>query len=183
MLAQAIAGAALLLGVAACGLPELSTEDLGDAPRCVDVSVWPAASADDEIELGELVLELRGRGTTCGDDELAGVGPLEVVPELRCAARQLAGDLARRDDVSHEGSDGSTTLSRVAQSGYEGITRHEMIAIDFGTAEEARDALSEDPDHCRFVMDKNLDHIGVGQAFSAEGDRVAWVVLTGEERQ
>ena len=184
VLARAIAAAAALLpGVAACGLPELDEADLGEAPRCADVSVWPAESAEEELALFDVVGELRGRGTTCGEDELAGVGPLEVVPELKCAARQLAGDLARRDDLDHEGSDGSTTLSRVNLSGYTGITRHEMLAADYRTAEDALEGLSADPEHCRFLMDKSLDHLGVGHATSREGDRIVWVLVTGEERE
>jgi uncharacterized protein YkwD len=167
----------------ACGLPELQTTDLGEAPRCADVSVWPADSAQEELELLELVLDLRGRGTTCGDDDVGGVGPLEDVPELRCAARQLAGDLARRGDLGHDGSDGSTTLSRVNLAGYTGITRHEMLAADYTTAEDTLAGLAADPEHCRFLMDKALDHAGVGHATSREGDRIVWVLVTGEERE
>jgi uncharacterized protein YkwD len=184
VLVRAIAAPAVALCTAAgCGLPELDTTDLGDASRCAEVSVWPSSSAEEEVALAEAVLDLRGRGTACGEDDVAGVGPLEVVPELRCAARQLAGDLARRDDLDHEGSDGSTTLSRVNLSGYTGITRHEMLAVDFTTADDTLAALAADPQHCGFLMDKTLDHMGVGQAESTEGDRIVWVVVTGEERE
>jgi uncharacterized protein YkwD len=184
VLVRAIAAAAVaLFATVACGLPELDATDLGDAARCAEVSAWPAESAEEEDALAERVLDLRGRGTTCGDDEVAGVGPLEVVPELRCAARQLAGDLARRDDLDHDGSDGATPLARVNHAGYTGITRHEMLAADFTTADDTLAGLADDPAHCRFLMDKTLDHMGVGHAQSREGDRIVWVVVTGEERE
>lgn len=183
MHAREISLCAALAVTAGCGLEALVPTDLGDAPSCEELSLWPAEPAEAEEELALLVDELRRRGTTCGEDELAGVGPVELDPALRCAARRLSGDLARRDDLGHDGRDGSTTLSRVNLSGYDGITRHELLATDYPAARNVLDAWTADEDHCRYLMDKDLDHVGVGTARSPERDRIVWVLITGEERR
>lgn len=175
-------GALALFG---CGLDELALDDVGLAPRCEEVDRWPAASAEAEADLLDAIDELRLTGATCGDDLVAGVGPLELLPELHCAARLHAGDLIRHPELllGHEGSDGSSALGRANAAGYEGIARQELLAGDYTTAEALVAAWQEDAAHCRAVLDADLDHVGVGQARSPKGDRIVWVVVTGQERR
>jgi uncharacterized protein YkwD len=180
------AGAVLtLLASLGCGLDELALADVGTAPRCDEVDRWPAVSAEAEAALYDAIDALRRSGAECGGETLVGVGPLEPVPALHCAARLHAGDLIRHPSlpVDHEGSDGSSALGRANAAGYEGIARQELLAGDFTSAEALVAAWLLDPVHCRAVLDDDLDHVGVAQAQSRTGDRVVWVVVTGQERR
>lgn len=174
-----------LLASLGCGLDELALTDVGTAPRCAEVDRWPAASAEAEAELYDAIDALRQRGAECDGETIAGVGPLEPMPALQCAARLHAGDLIRNPAlaVAHEGSDGSSALARANSAGYEGIARQELLAGDFTSAEALVAAWQEDPAHCRAVLDDDLDHVGVAQAQTRMGDRIVWVVVTGQERR
>ncbi|MEX1367985.1 MAG: CAP domain-containing protein [Nannocystaceae bacterium] len=168
-----------------CGLDPLVDTDLGDAPRCAEVDRWLAASANDEDLLLDAIDALRLTGAECGGETVAGVGPLEPLPTLQCAARLHAGDLIRNPQlaVDHPGSDGSTALSRANASGYDGIARQELLAGDFTSADALIGAWLDSEIHCRALLDDSLDHIGVAQARAREGDRIVWVVVTGQERR
>lgn len=181
-----LAPGALALGLLGCGLDELALDEVGQAPRCEEVDRWPAASAEAEQDLLDAIDELRLTGAKCGGGEMVdGPGPLEPQPELHCAARLHAGDLIRHPALSlgHTGSDGSSALGRANAAGYEGIARQELLAGDFTTAQALVAAWQEDAAHCQAVLDGDLDHVGVGQARSPNGDRVVWVVVTGQERR
>jgi uncharacterized protein YkwD len=174
----------VLIVLAGCGLDELDLADVGTAPRCEEVDRWPAGSAAAEDDLYDALEDLRRSGATCGDEELPGVGPLELVPELRCAARLHAGDLVRHPElpVDHPGSDGSSALGRINAAGYGGVPRQELLASDFTSAQALVEAWVSDEGHCRAVLDDEIDHVGVAQAQTRPGDRIVWVVVTGQER-
>jgi uncharacterized protein YkwD len=182
ILVRLVATASMTVG---CGLDELVDTDLGDAKTCAGLATWPADSAAHEEELAGLVTKLRVAGTMCGEEMAPATGELELVPELRCAARWHAGDLARAetDELSYDGSDGSTSQSRANLSGYGGEPRYEILAADFLDAEEVLQAWIDDPQHCTYLMDRSLDHLGVGHAPSRDRDRVYWVLVMGEERE
>jgi uncharacterized protein YkwD len=177
---------ALLLGCPlGCGLDELVVDDVGQAPRCEEVDRWPAASEQAEQSLLDALDDLRLTGAKCDGAVVDGVGPLEPQPALHCAARLHAGDLIRHPElpIDHEGSDGSSALGRANAAGYDGIARQELLAGDFLTAEALVTAWQADPGHCRAVLDGDLDHVGVAQAQTRAGDRIVWVVVTGQERR
>lgn len=169
----------------ACGIDELADAELGAAPRCTEVDRWPVASMEAEEELFDAIDALRQTGAECGGEVVPGVGPLQAESALHCAARLHAGDLIRHPEVEvdHEGSDGSSALSRANAAGYEGIARQELLAGDFTSAEALLTAWQESPAHCRAVLDDDLDHVGVAQAQTRAGDRIVWVVVTGQERR
>ncbi len=176
---------ALCLPLAACGIDELVETDLGDAPRCAEVDRWPVASVNAEDELLDAIDALRLTGAECGEQTIDGVGPVEPLPSLHCAARLHAGDLLRHPElpVDHEGSDGQSALARANASGYDGIARQELLAGDYTTADALIEAWLDDSAHCQAILDGDLDHVGVAQAQTREGDRIIWVVVTGQERR
>ncbi|MCA9710016.1 MAG: CAP domain-containing protein [Myxococcales bacterium] len=169
----------------ACGIDPLTAADLGDAPLCAGVDIWPTVSADGEEALLDEIDDLRRAGAKCGMEMITGVGPLELSPALQCAARLHAGDLIRHPEleVDHEGSDGSSALARANAAGYDGIARQELLAGDFVEASALVDAWLHNAAHCRAILDADLDHLGVGRAQTREGDRIVWVVVTGQERR
>ncbi|MCA9649730.1 MAG: CAP domain-containing protein [Myxococcales bacterium] len=168
-----------------CGVDPLVDAEMGDAPRCVEVDRWPAASAEAEDELLDAIDALRQGGAECGGEALDGVGPLELQPELHCAARLHAGDLIRHPEleVDHAGSDGSTPLSRANAADYDGIARQELLAGDFRDADALVSAWLDSEPHCRALLDDTLGHVGIAQAQTRRGDRIVWVVVTGQERR
>ena len=184
-MSRGLAAVALgLIGATGCGLEQLDTTDVGDAPTCLDLSTWPADSVDEEDELLELIADVRMRGTTCGEAEAPGAEQLEPVGALRCTARRHAADLSRNAELglSHDGSDGSTALSRANVSGYGGIARHEILAADHLAAQAVFDAWMADPPTCELVMDRSIDEVGAGHARSPDRDRILWVLVTGQLR-
>ncbi|MEM9463175.1 MAG: CAP domain-containing protein [Myxococcota bacterium] len=171
--------------VSACGIDPLTDVDLGESPACAGVAKWPTASADAELDLVDEIAELRLTGAECDGEMVDGVGPVELVPELHCAARLHAGDLIRHPElaVDHEGSDGSSALARANRAGYDGIARQEFLAGDFARASALALAWIESGTHCQQLLDEDIEHVGVGQAQTREGDRIVWVVVTGQERR
>ena len=182
--ARGFAAFALLTGVGACGLEALDTTDVGDAPTCQDLATWPAESTAEEDDLLDLIADIRTRGTMCGDADAPGVEELELAGPLRCTARRHAADLSRHPELglSHDGSDGSTPLSRANVSGYGGITRHEILAADHPTAQSVFDAWMADPPTCELIMERSIDEVVAGHARSPERDRIVWVLVTGQLR-
>mgnify|MGYP001158819218 CR=1 FL=1 len=182
--ARGIAAVVWLTSAGACGLEDLDTADVGDAPTCQDLATWPAESTAEEDSLLELIADVRMRGTMCGDADAPGAEELQPAGALRCTARRHAADLSRHPELglSQDGSDGSTPLSRANVSGYGGITRHEILAADHRTAQSVFDAWMADPPTCELIMDRSIDEVGAGHARAPERDRIVWVLVTGQLR-
>jgi uncharacterized protein YkwD len=176
----------VLVGLAiqtGCIIDVLREDPVGEAAACEAARRWPRAYAEREDELLDLVNEVRAGGGTCGEALQNPVPDLELSPELRCAARVHATDLAESGGLEHEGSDGSTTLSRVDRAQYDGIPKHELLAADFLDPQAVLAAWLGDPSHCEPLFDPTIDAFGVGHAMSANEDAAAWVLLTGENRE
>lgn len=170
----------LLAGsVPGCVIDELREDEVGDAEACEAALRWPRGFGDREDELVALVNDVRDRGAVCAEVAKNPVPPLEVAGPLRCAARIHATDLAEGARLSHEGSDGLGTQSRVDRAGYEGLVRHEVMAADFTAPAEVLDAWLQSTAHCNALLDPGVTQMGVGHAQSFEGDAAAWVLLTG----
>lgn len=163
-------------------IDELTETDVGDERYCAGAARWPNDYAALEDDLVDEIDDLRRRGATCGEVRYNPVAPLEVVPELHCAARLHATDLAKAKTVGPDGSDGSTPLSRANLSGYDGIPRYEMTAANFTHANDVLDTWLEEPVHCAALLDRKLRHLGVGHSKNAKGDATATVVSLGEPR-
>ncbi len=167
----------LLLAAAACASEPTLERDVGPAEACEAYAVWPEDATLAEDALVERLVRLRAEGLSC-------VGPeplpdLTAVPELRCAARRHALDLAERKTLSPEGADGSTPLSRAAEAGYDGRPYAELRAADFRAASEVTDALLADEAHCAALSDPRVTDLAAGARRSDDGRFIAWVILLG----
>lgn len=185
--AARLASAGLLLsaigGAGACEEPASSVvNDVGLAEPCEAVARWSASAADREIALLDAVNRARAVGGTCGETRMLPSGPLALRPELRCAARIHAEDLADTDRSGHDGSDGSRSTGRTTEAGYTGVPRHEVIARDQASASAALAAWLDSENHCLAVLDERLDEAGVGVSDAPPDPQTAWVLLTGESR-
>ena len=116
---RSLLAASLVLAGSApgCVIDELTESDVGDERYCEGAERWPNDYADLEDALFEGIEDLRRSGATCGEVRFNPVTALELVPELHCAARLHATDLAAHKTVGPDGSDESTPLSRANLSG------------------------------------------------------------------
>jgi len=193
----------MVVASAACegNRDELARSDVGDAPYCESVELWPSVSIDLEDELLEAIDRARIEGLPCPEEEEEGesedggesgadgdsppvgtspVLPMSLVPELRCAARVRALDLINGAD---DEPDPFSTYERLVLAGYTGLARAEVIAFDFIDADQVIAAWLDSPEHCAAILDRFVDDVGAGYARSSRGDDIAWVVVTGERRE
>ncbi len=164
----------------ACVIDELEESEVGDADYCRAAQRWPHAFADREDVLLYEVNRARGRGGMCGDSVMNPVEALTIAPALHCAARVHAVDLSRKGTLTHEGSDGSTTLSRVDDAQYPGVALHEVLAADYRDPQLVLEAWLASGEHCRAIYSASADELGIGYAQSDSGDATAWVLLTAQ---
>jgi uncharacterized protein YkwD len=167
---------------AGCVIDELREDDVGDAPYCDAAAQWPTHYAELEDELLDVLNAIRVRSGQCGDVMQSPASILDMQPQLRCAARHHATFLATQDAVGHQGHDDTTPAHRVGYAGYEGLAQHELIARDFTDPAEVIEAWLANPEHCRSLYRRGVEHVGIGHSRNAAGDTTAWVVLTGRDR-
>jgi len=167
----------------ACQIDALREDEVGDAEACEVAHVWSRELAGLEDDLVERVDRLRAQGGTCGEVPTNAVPALELQPTLRCAARMHAADQVSSGDLSHEGSDGSTTLNRLFLAEYRGIPLTELLAADFDEDAAVLRAWVGSPAHCEALFDASATDVGVGLAEDLGTRGKVWVLLTGRERE
>lgn len=179
---KTVIAASLLLALSGCVIDEVREDDVGEAPGCRAAALWPHDWGAREDELLAEINFARAVGATCGDRERPPVPDLLVAPALRCAARRHAVDQAEAGDLSHEGTDGSDTFSRVDLAQYPGVPTHELLAGDFLDPEAVVEAWLASPEECDALLDASATELGPGFARSQDGGATAWVLLVGEAR-
>jgi uncharacterized protein YkwD len=108
----------------------------------------------------------------------AGKLPLALSARLVEAARIHAEDMAQREEMSHEGSDGSTPDERIRRTGYQPQTTGENVAMGHTTVEEAVDGWMDSEGHRRNILG---DFREMGAARVIGDDDVAyWAVCFGK---
>lgn len=152
----------LVPAVAACGFVDPVTDDVGEASYCEDVAEWEGDWSELELDLIQEVNAARGLGGECDGDDIKPDVILDLAPELRCAARKQARDMARQGELGHVGSDSSEFPERAADAGYAGIPRAEILAVGFGDAPAVFDQWVTSEEHCPVVYDRDNDEVGAG---------------------
>lgn len=174
--------ATALLVVSGCVIDEVREDDVGEAPGCRAAALWPHDWGAREDELIDAINDARAVGAMCGERMRPPVPDLEIAPALRCAARRHAVDQADAGDLSHEGTDGSTTFSRVDLAQYPGVPTHELLAGDFLDPDAVVEAWLGSASECDALLDASATELGPGFARSQDGGATAWVLLVGEAR-
>jgi uncharacterized protein YkwD len=98
----------------------------------------------------------------------AGLPALTVNSALGSAAQGHAGDMACNNNISHTGSNGSSSYSRVLASGYAGTFTEEII-YGGGGPEAAMIWWMSDQIHRDAILNPNSTEIGVGYAYYSNG--------------
>ena len=106
--------------------------------------------------------------------------PLKVSVPLTEAARAHARDMAEHQNMSHEGSDGSTVSKRVKQRDYQFQEIGENVATGAEREQVMRTWL-DSPPHRKNILDKEFTEIGAAMARDAEGSGY-WCVVFARPR-
>ncbi len=101
----------------------------------------------------------------------AGLPSLTVNSQLAAAAQGHAADMACNNNISHTGSDGSSSYSRVLASGYSGTFTEEII-YGGGGPQAAMSWWMSDQIHRDAILNPKSTEIGVGYAYFS-GDYIA----------
>ena len=123
----------------------------------------PEASPDAEAE-GTLSALVEAHNRERAKEKLP---PLKANPQLEAAAREHARDMARREKMSHEGSDGSSPADRVKKAGYRYVRTAENVAVEYSTVERAMRGWMESPPHRKNVLG---DYAEMGAAVARDFD-------------
>jgi len=121
--------------------------------------------------------EAREQSRLCGTTEVAAADPVAWNDLLADAALRHAKDLAAEGLGGHVGSDGSTSRSRIADTGYEAVASGEIVVIGGDDLAEALAAWLDSPGHCNILMGSIFTDGGAATA----GGHVYVVVLGSQE--
>ncbi|MFE7896475.1 CAP domain-containing protein [Streptomyces sp. NPDC057424] len=104
----------------------------------------------------------------------AGCRSVRLRASLSRAAQRHSADMARRQRLSHTGSDGSSPATRMRDAGYHPGHIAENIAAGPGTPASAVRTWIDSPEHRAIVLTCRYTHAGVGVA---TGDGGPWWTL------
>ena len=111
----------------------------------------------------------------------AGLAPLSLDASLTRAAYAHAEELARRDDISHYGVNGSTPVTRVAATGYSAVTTGENLAIGQRRFEDVLDMWLASPSPRETLMQGSVKHAGRALVEDASTTyRTFWAMVVAE---
>ena len=140
-----------------------------DSSVCEPVADWNPAADAEEQQLLQFLNFARESGFACDADQALPAAPLEVSPELRCAARLHSRDMSERAFFDHVNPDGVGPEERMRQAGATFRIASESIArVDAqgGPNDGARWQLSRllmnRGADCKNVADPGFDQVGVG---------------------
>jgi uncharacterized protein YkwD len=146
----------------------------------------PPATADAGkvgVRVLELVNQARARQRICGNAVYAAAGPLRLNEKLVRAAAVHSDDMAARGFFSHDGSDGSSVMTRATRVGYNGRAVGENIASGQATPEAAVDGWMKSPPHCANLMQPGFTEMGVAFTVNrASPMGIYWTQVLGTPR-
>lgn len=137
---------------------------------CASVVEWDEDAEQMEQVLFESVNVARQLGYGCGPDMAMGepVPPLEMKPELRCAARLHSLDMKEGDYLLSLDSNGDGPEDRMEAAGYEFGVADEIVAEEskmpsgMDRREALFDAIRAGGSDCRSLLYEQFDAVGIG---------------------
>lgn len=158
-----------LPGLAALALlvmlvPSLSSARAMPALASTSKLFIPIASRHDApMTVDQQVLALinqRRRNNGCSTD-------LVISSKLKQAADRHSADMALHDFFSHTGSDGSSMVDRIVQTGYNYSTLAENIAAGYSTPQQVVDGWMNSDGHRANILNCNLRETGIGYYYQS----------------
>jgi uncharacterized protein YkwD len=126
---------------------------------------------EDQVEILELVNNLRLSGCQCGSTAKPSAAKLTWDTKLETAAKRHAEDMEKNSHFSHVGTDNSTFSQRITDAGYVWTTCGENIALWQKTNAEVIESWKNSEWHCLNIMNQAFTHIAVAR----KGDY--WVMV------
>jgi uncharacterized protein YkwD len=117
-----------------------------------------------EAEVLRLVNEARGTARKCGSTRYKATGPLRWDSTLAKVATSHSKDMADHDYFSHDSRNGKSPFQRMKKAGYRYTSAGENIAAGFRSPASVVKAWLKSPGHCKNVMNRSYDELGVGFA-------------------
>lgn len=111
-----------------------------------------------------LVNKKRAKPQMCGSKLRPPAKRLRYDADLSVAAQLHAEDMAVNNYFSHDSLDGRTFVDRIAATTFEGDPAGENLASGQQTPTEVVQAWLDSPPHCRNLMAKRFDAVGLGLA-------------------
>lgn len=153
--------ALLLLAVLA---PHLGTARATPALASTFKLFIPIASRHDApLTIDQQVLALinqRRRNNGCTTD-------LVISAKLKQAADRHSADMAMHDFFSHTGSDGSSMVDRIVQTGYNYSMLAENIAAGYSTPQQVVDGWMNSDGHRANILNCSLRETGIGYYYQS----------------
>ncbi len=116
-----------------------------------------------KYEMLTLVNQLRKNGCKCGRKRMRPVPTVRWNDLLERAALNHAKDMTARQFFEHKGSNGSSISERIEKTGYNWQAVGENIFRGEGDAEEVFKTWKESVQHCKNMMDKDYQEMGVAK--------------------
>jgi uncharacterized protein YkwD len=123
----------------------------------------PAAVATRVLEL---INAARGEARRCGRERVEPAPPLTMAMTLTAAASVHSLDMAGREWLGHDGSDGSESGERMTRAGYTWSVAGENVAAGQADAESVVAAWLDSPGHCATLMSPLYTETGVAFALA-----------------
>ncbi len=139
------------------------TDDPGNVNQDPGESEDPGQNTPNHLFL-DLVNTVRANGCSCGGVYKPAVAPLMWSALLENAAQRHSVDMAVHQNLSHTGSDGSSMIDRVNDSGFDWSFIGENVAVNSGDEQAVMQAWLNSTPHCNNIMNPNYTHLGAAQS-------------------
>lgn len=163
---KTVIAAALAVTLTACVTPS-SDGRVGDGTKVIRMS-----------SIGEQKVQFRHLDAVNAIRQARGLPTLELNEALINAAKGHAADMSAQNRPWHFGSNGSSPLDRVAQSGYAGLFVGENVSETFEDDFNTLDVWMNDPLSSSVIMDPNARAIGIAWHQDRNG-KLWWVQVLG----
>ena len=161
-----------------------STSAIAGGDAGFDCDQPAPGAANRELQMLELVNELRERGAGCdptsenSGHKLPRLTKLELSSDLSCAARRNSHEMARTGVFAHRDVTGAGPHARSAQAGFKGSIVLENLAWGQPEPQAALTAWLASPGHCHALFSSAVQQAGVGLALGA-AQKPFWTLLLG----
>ncbi|MDA7946155.1 MAG: CAP domain-containing protein [Hyphomicrobiaceae bacterium] len=112
-----------------------------------------------------------------------GLNALSVDSRLNAAAKAHSRDLARRNAISHRGSDGSYPKDRARRAGYNPRLASENVAVGYTNTADVIQSWKGSRGHNANLLRRGARHMGMGMVYRPNSGRETyWTLIIGKPR-
>ncbi len=152
-----------LLGKRLSGAPASSSTASSSGSSSSSGNSYTAAIPNLKSEMLAAVNHLRKNGCMCGSKRFNPVPPLRWNSKLESSARKHAQDMARRNQLSHTGGDGSKVATRAKREGYNYRSLGENVSKSKPSVQAAVNSWKSSPPHCENMMKADFKEFGAAK--------------------